>query len=87
MTQQNEIVMIQGSFQSEHAKGLIMNLIKDKIQIELKSFKGSTITEDYLQYDEERRVTVAAELKKALDKIGDKIVNLHAIIVVEPLLD
>ena len=44
MVQQSEIVMIQGCFQSEHAKGLIMNLIKDKIQIELKSFKGNTIS-------------------------------------------
>ncbi|PQJ08979.1 hypothetical protein CJD36_021455 [Flavipsychrobacter stenotrophus] len=87
MVQQSEIVMIQGCFQSEHAKGLIMNLIKDKIQIELKSFKGDTISEDYLQYDEERRTIVEEELKKALDKIGDKRVNLHAIIVVEPLLD
>ncbi len=87
MPEQSEIVMIQGCFQSEHAKGLIMNLIKDKIQVELKSFKGNSMTEDYLQYDEERRIIVEEELSKALDKIGDKRVNLHAIIVVEPLLD
>jgi len=87
MSQQSEIVMIQGSFQAEHAKGFIMNLIKDKIQIELKSFKGNSIDEDYLQYDEKRRIIVGEELGKALDKIGDNRVNLHAIIVVEPMLE
>ena len=87
MVQQSEIVMIQGCFQSQHAKGLILNLIKDKIQVELRSFKGNNIHEDYLGYDEERRIMVGEELEKALDKIGDKRVNLHAIIVVEPLLD
>ncbi len=87
MVQQSDIVMIQGCFQSEHAKGLIMNLIKDKIQVELRSFKGNSIEEDYLEYDEERRNIVGEELNKALDKIGNKRVNLHAIFVVEPVVD
>lgn len=39
--------MTQGCFQSDHAKDLVMNLKKDKIKIELKSFKGSSISEDY----------------------------------------
>lgn len=79
--------MLQGSFQTEHAKGLILKLIKDKIQVELRSIRGEGNQSDYLQYDEQRRFAVGEELKKALDKIGNKRVNLHAIIVVEPLLD
>ncbi len=79
--------MLQGCFDAEHAKGLILKLIKDKIQVELRSIKGNGITEDYLQYDEERRNTVEEELKKALDKISLTRVNLHAIILVEPVQD
>ena len=87
MLQQSEILMLQGSFQAEHAKGLIMKLIKDKIQVELKSIGGEKFGDDYLEYDEQRRIAVEEELGKALDKIGDKKVNLHAIIVVEPVMD
>lgn len=82
--QQNEVVMLQGSFSAEHARGLILNMIKEKMDFKITSINRRDTGKKYIQYIEDRQITVMEELQKALEKIGDKRVNLNAIILVEP---
>ncbi len=82
--QQNEVVLFQGSFSAEHVRGLILNLIKDKMDFRVTSITKRDTGKKYIQYIKDQRITVLEELQKALAKIGDRKVNVHAVIMLEP---